>query len=179
MGLNGGPGPGLTLCCYNSASFHHTKLPKVANERYCNIFYIFWVIWGYLVGGCPLGGIKKTKKHIFNSAIFHHKMPPPRRQMKDIAMYFQFIWSFGVWGKGVPPLGAIKKQKTHFFNLANCDQKILPMVENKIYYKLFFFIFGPFGVWSKGLPPRAIYIKFMLVCLFICYCKVFYINIEL
>merc|ERR1712082_595317 len=35
----------------NSAIFQHRPVPRVANERYCYIFFIFRVIWGEGVKG--------------------------------------------------------------------------------------------------------------------------------
>merc|ERR1712090_117396 len=48
----------------NLAISHHKIVCKVANERYCNIFLIFGVVWGNGVKGSPLEGTKKTKKII-------------------------------------------------------------------------------------------------------------------
>merc|ERR1712105_395038 len=46
----------------NSVIFHRRKVPRVANERYCYIFFIFGVHWGKGVKGGPLGGTKKNRK---------------------------------------------------------------------------------------------------------------------
>ena len=46
----------------NSVIFHRRKVPRVANERYCYIFFIFGVHWGKGVKGGPLGGTKKKRK---------------------------------------------------------------------------------------------------------------------
>merc|ERR1712105_542100 len=46
----------------NSVIFHRRKVPRVANERYCYIFFIFGVHWGKGVKGGPLGGTKKKPK---------------------------------------------------------------------------------------------------------------------
>merc|ERR1712082_211859 len=43
----------------NSAIFQHRPVLRVANERYCYIFFIFRVIWGK--GVAPKGVLKKTK----------------------------------------------------------------------------------------------------------------------
>merc|ERR1711895_388533 len=49
----------------NSVIFHHRTVPRVANERYCYIFFIFRVFWGEGVKGGPLGGTKKKRKTDF------------------------------------------------------------------------------------------------------------------
>ena len=41
----------LTLNVNNSVTFQLRMFPKVANERYCNIFLIFGVVWGKGVKG--------------------------------------------------------------------------------------------------------------------------------
>merc|ERR1712090_116109 len=46
----------------NSVIFHRRKVPRVANERYYYIFFIFGVHWGKGVKGGPLGGTKKKQK---------------------------------------------------------------------------------------------------------------------
>ena len=46
----------------NSVIFHRRTVPRVANERYCYIFFIFGEGWGKGVKGGPLGGTKKNKK---------------------------------------------------------------------------------------------------------------------
>merc|ERR1711905_81348 len=56
------PVPAKFLRCNNSALGGHRALPKVGNERYCYIFFIFGVIWGKGVKGGPLGGTKKKQK---------------------------------------------------------------------------------------------------------------------
>ena len=46
----------------NSAISHHRMVPKVANERYSNIFLIFGIIWVMGKSGSPLGGNEKWQK---------------------------------------------------------------------------------------------------------------------
>merc|ERR1712239_86311 len=70
----------------NLVIFHRRKVPRVANERYCYIFFIFGVHWGKGVKGGPLGGTKKNKKrrksfftttsNVNNSVIFHRRTVP-------------------------------------------------------------------------------------------------------
>merc|ERR1712082_118269 len=54
----------------NSVIFHRRTVPKVANERYCYIFFIFGVHWGKGVKGGPLGGTKKKRKT--TKIVFYH-----------------------------------------------------------------------------------------------------------
>ena len=47
----------VTLNVNNSVIFQLRTLPKVANERYCNVFLIFGVVWGK--GVATQGVLKK------------------------------------------------------------------------------------------------------------------------
>merc|ERR1712002_623841 len=88
----------------NSVIFHCRTVPRVANERYCYIFFIFWVIWGEGVKGGPLGGTKKTKNNFFfdNSALGGHRALPKVANERYCYIFFIFrvIWGEGV--KGAP-----------------------------------------------------------------------------
>ena len=75
----------------NSVIFHRRKVPRVANERYCYIFFIFGVHWGKGVKGGPLGGTKKKRKttkiaekrktsSVNNAA----KKPPKKKCLKKV-----------------------------------------------------------------------------------------------
>ena len=86
----------MTSNVNNSVIFHRRTVPRVANERYCYIFFIFRVIWGEGVKGGPLGGTKKKrkmKKKILITQLWVVTERSRRGQMKGIAIYFWFLGS--------------------------------------------------------------------------------------
>merc|ERR1712082_312933 len=94
----------------NSVIFHCRMVPRVANERYCYIFFIFGEGWGKGVKGGPLGGTKKTKND--KKKISDPKIFLDQNFFSERYCYIFFIFGVG-WGKGVKggPLGGTKKTK--------------------------------------------------------------------
>merc|ERR1712112_356936 len=95
----------------NSVIFHRRTVPKVANERYCYIFFIFGEGWGKGVKGGPLGGTKKKRK-TKRQKISDPKFFSDQNFFSERYCYIFFIFGVG-WGKGVKggPLGCTKKKR--------------------------------------------------------------------
>merc|ERR1712239_64965 len=75
----------------NSVIFHRRKVPRMANERYCYIFFIFGEGWGKGVKGGPLGGTKKKRKMTkiaekrnTSKANNSAKKPPQKKYLKKV-----------------------------------------------------------------------------------------------
>ena len=107
----------ITSNVNNSGIFYHKMLPKVANERFCNIFFIFGVVWEYWGKGqpSPLKNKFYPTSNLNNSGIFYGKKLPKVANERFCNIFFIF-WV--VWGKGVAPKGVLKKTK----NNENCQK---------------------------------------------------------
>ena len=72
----------LTLNVNNSVIYQLRMFAKVANERYCNIFYIFGVVWGK---GVATQGVHKKSfctTKIGKNRRFLHQLQRPQTQPK-------------------------------------------------------------------------------------------------
>merc|ERR1712002_1227355 len=142
-----GTGAGKTSNVNNSVIFHHRTVPRVANERYCYIFFIFRVIWGEGVKGGPLGGTKKKRKtnlFFLITQLWVVTERSRRWQMKGIAIYFLYT-----------KFPLICPSVTFFLrgnNSALGGHRALPKVANERYCYIFL-IFGV-GIASTGTGNR-------------------------